>query len=344
MRKIRNGMIVASTIATIASNGLSDLFELDVDSATALVAFDFTVPFSGTLIGDFDPKTNPGGTQTRPGLFGGSGNNAIGCELDLTLASSGNPTSPSGSIELDFADIQASLLRVDALDIDLLGEGAESIDGQLTLVYQTFNTVNPSSIYLGGIPIPIPIAGADILRSELRVGEPTTIFAVETKGGVAFDTVLAAIWTIEFDAGTGSQVQELPVVLPFVGTVTGPADARTLTFGGTASNAGSEPLDVPIGPIPVPLPTLPPGGTANLLFSGAVTGIDYSASLEVSIVAMEVDAAVFGDLDGDGLVGSADLGLMIAAWGPCPGCLADLNGDGMVDAMDLGELFAAWSA
>ena len=58
------------------------------------------------------------------------------------------------------------------------------------------------------------------------------------------------------------------------------------------------------------------------------------------------DAALVGDLNGDGVVNAADLGLLIVAWGPCGKgvpCPADLNEDGIVDAADLGFLFANWS-
>jgi hypothetical protein len=54
-----------------------------------------------------------------------------------------------------------------------------------------------------------------------------------------------------------------------------------------------------------------------------------------------------GDLDGDGDVDGADLGLMLSAWGDCgPAdvCLADLNGDGVVDGADLGLLLGMWTA
>ena len=54
---------------------------------------------------------------------------------------------------------------------------------------------------------------------------------------------------------------------------------------------------------------------------------------------MDVPAA-FGDLDGNGLVNGADLGLMLGAWGTAgPG---DLNGDGIVNGADLGLLLGAW--
>ena len=51
-----------------------------------------------------------------------------------------------------------------------------------------------------------------------------------------------------------------------------------------------------------------------------------------------------GDLDGDGSVGGADLGLLLGAWGACPGtpCLGDLNLDGEVNGADLGLLLGQW--
>ncbi len=48
------------------------------------------------------------------------------------------------------------------------------------------------------------------------------------------------------------------------------------------------------------------------------------------------------DLNGDGQVGSADLGLLIAAWNDTGKNPADLDLDGVVNAQDLGILIAAW--
>jgi hypothetical protein len=48
-----------------------------------------------------------------------------------------------------------------------------------------------------------------------------------------------------------------------------------------------------------------------------------------------------GDLDGDGVVGGADLGLLLAAWGSADPD-ADLDGSGTVDGSDLGLLLASW--
>ena len=50
-----------------------------------------------------------------------------------------------------------------------------------------------------------------------------------------------------------------------------------------------------------------------------------------------------GDFTGDGEVDGADLGLMLAVWGTCPGCPEDLTGDGVVNGADLGLLLSFWT-
>jgi choice-of-anchor B domain-containing protein len=79
---------------------------------------------------------------------------------------------------------------------------------------------------------------------------------------------------------------------------------------------------------------------ASDLGNGSVVeaGVD-----DLSIIFNECDADVPGDLNGDGVVDGADLGLLLGDWGPCGECDADLNGDGAVDGADLGILLGAWS-
>ena len=65
-------------------------------------------------------------------------------------------------------------------------------------------------------------------------------------------------------------------------------------------------------------------------------------SAPVAMDSMEIELAGGNpaDLNGDGQVNGADLGLMLAAWGTSgPG---DLNNDGVVNGADLGLLLAAW--
>jgi len=51
-----------------------------------------------------------------------------------------------------------------------------------------------------------------------------------------------------------------------------------------------------------------------------------------------------GDLNQDGFVNGADLGLLLSAWGECSDrpCLGDLNEDGSVNGADLGLLLSGW--
>lgn len=55
-------------------------------------------------------------------------------------------------------------------------------------------------------------------------------------------------------------------------------------------------------------------------------------------------------MNGDGVVGPADLGMLLGSWGTCspcagPPCPADIAGcDGVVNAADLGALLGNWGA
>jgi len=73
----------------------------------------------------------------------------------------------------------------------------------------------------------------------------------------------------------------------------------------------------------------------------SVTRDDAQSIAAGAAVAWFMDVpAVFGDLDGNGLVNGADLGLLLGAWATAgPG---DLNGNGIVNGADLGLLLGAW--
>ncbi len=75
------------------------------------------------------------------------------------------------------------------------------------------------------------------------------------------------------------------------------------------------------------------------------TGLDQSNGAGLVAWGVEetpTDPCSAVDLDGNGQVGSSDLGLLIAAWGTCSGCPADINGDGKVDGGDLAQIIAFW--
>lgn len=76
------------------------------------------------------------------------------------------------------------------------------------------------------------------------------------------------------------------------------------------------------------------------------------ARLEMDCVLQGIDDFEFdrpvaiqpADLNGDGSVSGADLGILLGTWGVCTDCCpADVNRDGEVNGADLGILLAAWS-
>jgi len=56
----------------------------------------------------------------------------------------------------------------------------------------------------------------------------------------------------------------------------------------------------------------------------------------VTFTSVKCADAVFGDMDGDRIVDSSDIGLILLDVGPCAGCPTDLDGSGEVDSSDVG--------
>ena len=55
-----------------------------------------------------------------------------------------------------------------------------------------------------------------------------------------------------------------------------------------------------------------------------------------------VDDSCVGDLDRDGAVMGADLGVLLTQWGQVGAPRGDINADGVVDSIDLGFLIGQW--
>ncbi len=82
-------------------------------------------------------------------------------------------------------------------------------------------------------------------------------------------------------------------------------------------------------------------GLAFAKFVRVAAPLDAPAVPEVdAIVAVQHDVAA-ADLNGDGVVNGADLGILLAAWGQAS--YADLDGNGTVGGSDLGTLLGAWN-
>jgi hypothetical protein len=85
--------------------------------------------------------------------------------------------------------------------------------------------------------------------------------------------------------------------------------------------------------------------SANTTYYIAVGGFDdgQAGPFNVNIIPPAAPACP-ADLNQDGTVNGADLGLLLGSWGACPGCAADLNADGVVNGADLGLMLGSWGA
>lgn len=79
--------------------------------------------------------------------------------------------------------------------------------------------------------------------------------------------------------------------------------------------------------------------------SGTVIGSDRERGLFIWEVDVLQQPGIVGDLDGDGVVGTSDLVILLGAWGPCDDCgdcVADLDDDCTVGTTDLLLLLGNW--
>ena len=344
MNAIPVGCLVCLSSAMIPATAQATDFELDQSQSVASQLLVIGVPFTGTLIGDYDEEANPEGTQTRPGLFGGSVNNPIGYQAQFDM-SGDNTSNPGGAMSITIDEKTLSAL-VDGFSIDLLGSSINELEYGVTLNYETFNTVSPFSIYPGGFDIPIPLGSAQVMSSRLDSTLPGALLLEPAKGGYAVSGVFNGTATSVVELGTGPQEFALPVVLPVTGSLVAGEAGWQIELSIALSVEEEVPLkDVPpFENLPLPLPTLPPSdSTANLLMSGALSSFFIQSDQSLLLVAHEVESSNPADLNGDGIVNGADMGLLFLAWGFNPGNPADINQDDWVDGGDLGLLILYWT-
>jgi hypothetical protein len=78
-------------------------------------------------------------------------------------------------------------------------------------------------------------------------------------------------------------------------------------------------------------------GQTYLIRLASLQGATGFATINIAPLSAQQNCCL-GDIDGSGEVDSADLGLLLLYYGPCPNCAADLDGSGEVDSADLGLL------
>src|SRR5436309_5655224 len=110
----------AAGVAVCAAAGArADVYQFTLTTASALHdTVNVSTPLTGSLIGNYDATTNPAGTQTRPGLFGGSGNQSIPATGTLE-ALDDTTTHPAGGFTLD-VNPERGIATISGLSVDYL--------------------------------------------------------------------------------------------------------------------------------------------------------------------------------------------------------------------------------
>jgi len=84
---------------------------------------------------------------------------------------------------------------------------------------------------------------------------------------------------------------------------------------------------------------------SNLVLDDGAMGVANAAVVtlaDVSALRTQLGFGVAPDMDNDGVIGSGDLAILLAAWGGT-NPLVDVNNDGVVDSGDLAVLLASWN-
>jgi hypothetical protein len=208
-------------------------------------------------------------------------------------------------------------------------------------------TLNPAATYLrvnndpapAAMPIalePLGIAGGDrILLTRLGDWD-------NGPGGEEFNT-LTGVFSSSAVILPGDQLKRIPGAIA-AGVAT---NSPPTFFGGLPTNIDEDFLIAsPANPSGQICITVPKGAT-HLFFSvGDVLFFDNLDNDGDWKVRIELDPSCVGDLDGDGQIGPADLGILLGAWGTTGaiGRPGDLDCDGKVGASDLATLLGAWGS
>lgn len=269
----------------------SFFLEVQPGASSLSLENEFSVLMPGSLIGDWDASANPGGTQTRPGLFGGGPNDPIPTSFRLFGETSfAGPPLGSFAIEIDRTILAVA---VSELDLDLLGGATAVTDITLGLLYDTFRTFQPTSLFPGGIELPIPLGQQTLAELKLtQSGRSTGGILVPggSAGSYSFTTIVPAELSFVVDLlGTVVPVGPLPIALPLAGTVqiAGNDALVSLAFDIALDQSIDDPLPgFTVDDLPFDVPTLlPPGQVAHLLLSFAIASLGVTLDTSLAIVA-----------------------------------------------------------
>jgi hypothetical protein len=241
----------------------------------------------GTLVGNYNPDTNPNGTRTKPGLFGPFGSTEnVPVEVRIGAAIGGNINRQAGGVFRATVDGGTNTITFENLSLNFLANGPAVLPVTITLAGQSFRTRNPDSIYVlppQGVTFPI----GTVNLSQFTVVQTGVGAGVLTPAGADtydFTAAVAVDLTLAADLLGNPFAQTVPFVLPLQGQVVVLGDTALITSLQQLnfSQTFNPNLDLP--PFEFSLPTiLPPGQIANFIFDLTLEEIGVTVDLDLNL-------------------------------------------------------------
>ncbi|HMN96293.1 MAG TPA: hypothetical protein PKC90_07415 [Phycisphaerales bacterium] len=271
-----------------------------------------------------------------PSTLGGTGGALDASFDDLTFTPVGSTLIDDFTTTLDaWLPVGLTRLEVDRTIVDgraVISSEAVAAAGDVSLLVYTESTSNPTLFTQGSLRASINVVDSNalLLARGSFAGTGYVVSFRPTDGALILarsdsfqsQTVLVSAVT---PYGSG---QDLVLELSTVGSVIS-ANVRAANEPASAATV-----------IAVIDGTYAEGGFALGVDGPAV--IDRPAPLHVEFGDVWFTPFVsVADLNDDGVVDGADLGILLGNWGG--GGVGDLNGDGIVDGADLGILLSSWS-
>jgi hypothetical protein len=282
-------ILLLLSLFTAPALGQSFSLSLDPTQSTSHLDGVTQVALAGDWRGVYDPLVNPGGTKTLLGLFGGtpSDNDRVPLSMDFEVSPllDGQPT---GVLDIT---LQGPVVTVDGLAIDLLGTQTGTLDMNLGVLFDTFRTYDPDSLYIGGFPLNIPLGSADLTLATLTQTAPGVgVLGSNPAGQQTIDVLIPVDLMLETgSAGAVTPIGPIPLLVPLSGTVIQVGGGLQLIadFSLPYSTVTNDPFAGAVfADNPIDLPTiLPAGGIANLLLDFLISSITANGLLQLTLVA-----------------------------------------------------------
>ena len=241
----------------------------------------------GTLVGNYNPDTNPNGTRTKPGLFGSfDPTENVPVNVSIGARIGGNINRQAGGTFRATVNGSNNTITFENLSLNFLANGPAVLPVSITLAGQSFRTRNPNSTYIlpsQGITLPIGTVNlSQFTAVQTGVGAgvltPTGVDTYDFTAGVLVDLTLAA------NLLGNPLAQTFPFVLPLQGQVVVQGNSAVITSLQPLNFSQSFNPNLDLPAFEFGLPTiLPPGSTANLIFDLTLEEIGFEVDLDINL-------------------------------------------------------------